>query len=136
MNATVIKGNWNDKSEEVYEAQNKPFIFINSNGSRWMGEEPGDITELLEALTSYKLREDYHYISVNPCRGVINPEWRYESAEPHYIDGDRLFNAENVYCFSGNFDDYSHVFSIYTNDPETIEKLTSAIRKNPGYKAA
>ena len=127
----TIKGDWNEKHEEVMEAQTEPFVFINSNGSKWAGQDPDDIDELLRVLAEYKLRPNLApFVELNPCQGVYNPAFRYDAKEPQYIAGPRLFKADGVVHFSGNFDKLSHVFSIYTNDPDTISRLTAAIKEN------
>ena len=131
---TIIKGNWNDKYDEVMTAQHAPFVFINSNGSHFAGTEPDDIEGLLSALDRYTLDPTFegygNFATLNPCQGVHNPEWNYTNNEPKWIDGPRLFDVDGVVSFFGNFLDYSHGFSIYTNDRETIESLTATIRAN------
>lgn len=132
--ANIVIGTPRDKWEEVQKIQNEPFIFIQSNGSRWAGEEAAPIAELLHMLATHTLDpvfEDYgNFFSVNPCVGVRNPDWNYSNNEPEWIDGGRLYSCDGVYRFSGNFYDCSHVFNIDTNDAETISALTAAIRKN------
>jgi hypothetical protein len=39
-------------------------------------------------------------------------------------------SGEGVYLFHGNFFDYSHTFSVETNDPALIERFVQAIRAN------
>lgn len=139
----IIKGDWRGNEDQVNRAQHGRFIFINSNGSRWAGEEPGDIAELLDVLGKEPLDPSFeafgNFISVNPCSGVINPEYGKVVGAEKWIDGPRIFDVEGVVHFFGNFYHYSHVFGIYTNDPETIDKLTAAIRANQeraNYKGA
>lgn len=128
--AQVIKGSWLDKESEVRAAQSGPFIFINSNGSGRIG----DIAELLDALNSTALDprfEQYgNFITANPCIGVHNPDYREVEGAEQWIDGPRIFDVDGVVYFHGNFYGLSHVFSIYTNDADTIQKLTDAIRAN------
>lgn len=126
----IIKGCPRDKWEEVQAIQHEPFVYIKSNGSRWLGDEEGDIPELLEVLRTWKLdsRMFHHgFITVNPCQGIPDPH-----AHGKYIDGPRLYSCEGVHSFFGNFVEVSHVFSIDTNDAETIAALTSAIEANAG----
>lgn len=132
----IIKGDWCDKSEEVARAQSGPFIFVNSNGSKWAGQEPDSVKELLDVLELEPLDRSFerygNFITLNPCEGVRNPDWCYGSpsgVEP-WIDGKRIFAVDGVAHFFGNFFKLSHVFSIYTNDADTISKLTKAIRAN------
>jgi hypothetical protein len=133
----IIKGCPRDKWDEVQAIQHEPFIYIQSNGSRWAGEEEGDIAELLETLGKYRL--DYErfpgkFYSVDPCAGVRNPDaqpWEPDSADNrHWIDGPRLYEADGVYGFFGNFLEVSHVFNIDTNHKPTIDALISAIGAN------
>ena len=128
---TIIKGNWRDKIDEVMAAQHTPFVFIVSSHA---GTEPGDVDVLLSALDRYTLDPTFegygNFATMNPCQGVHNPEWNYTNNEPKWIDGPRLFDVDGVVSFFGNFLDYSHGFSIYTNDQTTIELLTTAILRN------
>lgn len=132
--ARIIKGNWLEKDAEVRAAQSGIFIFINNNGSRWGGEEPGDIAELLEAMGTTPLDPDFenygNFITQDPCVGVSNPDYRKVEGADEWIDGPRIFDVDGVVYFSGNFLCLSCAFSIYTNDIETIAKLTDAIRTN------
>lgn len=135
MNATIIKGAPLHKWESVQVIQDQPFIYVMSNGSRWMGEEAGEIAELLKMLDAYDLdmrRFENGFITVNPCDAAYNPKWTYASPGnvPRYIDGKRLYACDGVVRFFGNFAEYSHVFNIDTNDSETIAALTSAIDRN------
>lgn len=131
---TIIKGNWSDKGEEIKAAQAGPFIFIESNGSEWAGEQPDDVAQLLESLAEYPLDPTFekygNFITLDPCTGVRNPDYRKVEGAEEWIDGPRIFDVDGVAQFFGNFFGLSNVFSIYTNDAETIEKLTSAIRAN------
>lgn len=131
----IIKGCPADKWDEVQAAQHEPFIYIMGNGSKWAGEEEDDLPQLLHMLENHPLditRFDNFY-TVNPCSGVVNPDWTWGSDEkttPHWIDGPRLYACDGVVDFFGNFADYSHGFSIATNDKETIDTLISAINRN------
>lgn len=131
---TIIKGAPSEKWEAVQAIQNEPFVYIMSNGSKWAGEEEDDIATLLDVLTKYRLdyeRFDNEFYSVNPCHGVLNPNYiAWEKTEPHYIDGPRMYECDDVYRFFGNFLNLSHVFNIDTNDRETIDSLVKAIEAN------
>ena len=119
------------KWEEVQEAQHEPFIFIQTNGSRWRGEDPGDVAELLDVLGKYKLRDDgFAYYEPDPCRGVENPDWYFGSDAEKWIDGPRMYAEDGVFRFHGNFDELSHAFCIDTNHKPTIDALVSAIENN------
>lgn len=128
--ATIIKGNWNEKDAEVRAAQSGPFVFISSNGSGRLG----DVAQLLEDLAEYPLDPTFEkygdFITLNPCEGVRNLEYRKVEGANEWIDGPRIFNVDGVVHFFGNFFGLSHAFSIDTNDAETINELTEAIRAN------
>lgn len=98
---------------------------IQHNGSKWYGQVPDSIEELLTMLATHPLDrtfEDYgNFIN------LATPD-RYE----HY---DRSVKAKE-WCqagcthFNGNFATYSHAFSVYTNEPAIVDALTTAIRAN------
>jgi len=131
MTPIIIKGSPSEKWTEVQKVQEKPFIYIMANGSKWAGQEPDDIDILLEVLSKYKLREGFgEYFTDNPCQGIPNPKWEGSGSDsPRWIDGPPLYKS-NVVRFWGNFVEVSHVFHIDTNDEETISKLKSALLKN------
>lgn len=118
----IVKGDICEKWEEVQSAQYSPFIYINNGMS---------LEAVLENLERYQLGRDFGEITHNPCKGVVNEKWDFmsDSSVPHWIDGPRLFESE-VTRISGNFVDYSAVFDIWTNDPDTIAALTAAINAN------
>ncbi|MCR4307490.1 MAG: hypothetical protein NUV80_02940 [Candidatus Berkelbacteria bacterium] len=126
----TIKGAPLHKWDEVLAVQHEPLVYIVSNGSKWAGESPDDVANLLQVLTETPLDpsfENYgNFICPDPCEGVRdNGKW---------VDGKRLFDVSMTH-FHGNFFTLSHVFSIYTNDPETIQALTKAIKENQATKA-
>jgi hypothetical protein len=134
-NVTIIKGAPCDKWDEVQAVQNTPFVYIMSNGSRWAGEDEGDIAELLEVLRTSKLdRKRFgRFYSENPCHGAPNPKytpWNPDCGEEPYIDGPRMYSCDGVVRFFGNFEDVSHVFHIDTNHKPTIDALIAAIDAN------
>lgn len=134
MEPRIIKGTPGGpegKWDEVQAIQHEPFIFIMSNGSRWLGQEEGDVAELLDMMAKHKLTEYFApFYTVDPCYGVENPEWRRGSDQPLYIDGPRMYAYDGVVRFSGNFETYSHSFNIDTNHKPTIDALVAAIEKN------
>lgn len=88
---------------------------IISNGSKWAGESPDSIETLCEALATHTLDRTFEGFG----NFVI-------------ADGDGPVR------FWGNFIDVSHVFSIDTDEPALIERLTALIRANqekPKYQA-
>lgn len=128
----VIKGCQRDKWAEVQAIQSQPFVYIMGNGSKWIGEDPDDVRELLDALIKYSLDAERFngFWADDPCAGVDNPDWTYENGKPRWIDGPRLYSCNGVVRFFGNFIEYSHGFSIDTNDAQTINELKDAIRAN------
>jgi hypothetical protein len=96
-------------------------IQILSNGSKWYGQEPDSINQLLEVLKNEPLDRRFEkygnfiYIiresdTIDPC--TCPKEWIGST------------------MFSGNFLTISHVFRILTDEQEIINKLTIAIREN------
>ena len=138
MEPIVIKGSPGGpegKWEAVQAMQHEPFIFIQSCGSRWLGQEERDIAELLEVLANYRLRQEGFggsYYTVNPCTWAHNPMWQWDSPPEvnKYVDGPRLYSCDGVVRFFGNFEKLSHVFNIDTNHKPTIDALIAAIENN------
>lgn len=129
----IIKGCARDHWDEVQAIQHEPFVYIEGNGSKWAGDTEDDLDELFKVLAETPLDprwEQYgNFIMPDPCVGVRNPEWTWGNGEPQWIDGPRMYEV-HVVRFSGNFLEVSHGFSIDTNVPEIIERLTKAIRDN------
>jgi glutamate synthase domain-containing protein 2 len=99
---------------------------IKLNGSKWYGQQPDTIEVLLDVLGREPLDPTFESYGnfVNH-----NPVFLHKEAKEKY---------KGCTTISGNFMEYSHVFSIITDDAELIEKLETAIRKNqatPEYKA-
>lgn len=135
----IIKGCPRDQWESVQAVQGQPFIYIMSNGSKFAGEEQDDISVLMQMLKTHTLDPRFAdpvyghpFYTDNPCEGIRNPNWTHDSKRgvPQFIDGPRLYAAECVVRFSGNFLTYSHVFTIDTNDQETIDELKHLIDAN------
>ena len=104
-------------------------IKIESNGSKWLGQKPDTIEELLKVLKKFPLDPVFERYG-NFIYPLDGPEG-YEKAE------DRKAAKGQIY-FSGNFAGLSHVFGIATDDPAIIATLTKAIRENQAseqYKA-
>jgi hypothetical protein len=60
----------------------------------------------------------------------VNPAWDYMNQVSHFIDGPRMYAADGVRRFNGNFTEYSHAFCIDTNDKPTIKRLLEAFAVN------
>ena len=93
---------------------------IKSNGSRWAGQEPATVDELLDVLATHPLDSTFEKYGnfITDCDGLLN-----------YLGKPINYPAGSV-KFWGNFRDLSHVFDIVTNDATTIAALTTAIRSN------
>ena len=91
-------------------------INIIANGSKWAGQSPDTLQDLLAMLAAHELDPIFEKYG-------------------NFVLTDRT----PVVRFFGNFLTWSHVFTIDTDEPQTIKLLTSAIRKNqrtPAYRAA
>jgi hypothetical protein len=99
-------------------------IDIISNGSHWYGESPDTIDDLLATLATEPLDRKFEQYGnfVNP-----DPQWLRKVTKDGYTS---FYPGLRVTSFFGNFYTTSHVFTIYTDDPDTIAKLTTAIRAN------
>lgn len=89
---------------------------IHSNGSKFAGEPLDTIDQLLTVLANHPLDSTFEEYG-------------------NFIQRDR--SSDTVRYF-GNFRTVSHVFSITTDDPRTIRRLSRAIRANqrrPDYGA-
>lgn len=88
---------------------------IKNNGSRFRGQEPGTLEELLVVL------------QVQPLDPRFEPYANFRE------------EAQGQTVFWGNFFAVCHPFDIQTDDPDVIEQLLSAIRANQeraNYQAA
>lgn len=127
----TIFGAPSEKWDEVQAVQFEPTVYIQYCGSRWAGEAPGSVEELLSVMASHpldveRLGADY-FITENPCEGV---QEQGPSGKMEWVDGEPFYKAPGWYRFSGNFADLSHAFGIDTNDKETIQALKKAIAAN------
>lgn len=107
-----------------------PRTFIQSNGSKWAGDEPDTIPELLAVLARTPLDPMYER-----CGGFVS-----EVKPAHFLtDTGRAALGWARYYFSGNFYLVSHSFGIYTDDPDIFGPLLAAIEANtrtPAYQQA
>jgi hypothetical protein len=94
-------------------------IYIQSNGSKWHGQQPDTIEKLLEVLENHPLDTE---MFPNGHYTVTNKEY--------FIHPNRCQHLIGSTHFRGNFVTLSHVFSIYTDEAEVIQKLTEAIDRN------
>ena len=96
---------------------------IQSNGSRWLGQEPDSVETLLEVLGREPLDPTLEEFG-NFIDELDRPAtWPDEKVPPE-------FEGKGMTRFFGNFAKLSHVFNIDTNDPEVVRGLTVAIRDN------
>jgi hypothetical protein len=103
---------------ELAQDNSKPIVVINHNGSRWAGEEPADLAELLDLLATTPLRPDFEQYGNFITEQAIS------------CTDDKPLFAPGFVKFWGNFFQLSHGFDIITNDPAAIAELTEAIRAN------
>ncbi len=99
-------------------------LVINSNGSKWAGESPDPLEAFEERLGKHTLC---------PQRLSISPARSWKDNSPIHPD------SPDCVRFSGNFHDLSAVFSIDTDEPAIIARLTALINANmatPEFKAA
>jgi hypothetical protein len=91
-------------------------IEIISNGSKWYGQKPDSIEQLLKVLAVETLDPRFNSFvhTFNPYRGWNEGNEKYKGCT----------------SISGNFLTLSHAFNIITDEQETISVLTEAINKN------
>jgi hypothetical protein len=91
---------------------------ILANGSKWHGQQPDTIDQLIKVLNNHVLDprfEDYgDFID-------SNPEWVKQEYQEKY---------EGCTMFFGNFLEVSHVFRVITDEQNIIDRLTKAILAN------
>lgn len=112
-----------EKIETLLRGSQQPQIIITQNGSRWMGEDPTDLAELLEMLASYTLCPSFEAYGNFITKRAISAR-----------DDKPLYPAGYI-KFWGNFHTVSHGFDVITNDPQAIAELTAAIRLNQATSA-
>lgn len=93
-------------------------IKIISNGSKWYGQTPDTIEDLLKVLENEVLDPMYEDFGnfIN-----LKPQWVKPEANEKYKNCVKIF---------GNFSTISHVFDIITDEQEIISKLHEAITNN------
>lgn len=92
---------------------------INSNGSKWAGEELDTIEDLLKVLSKYTLDPKFEQY------GCF-----IQDSGTAYCTDEQNERWTGYTIFGGNFFDLSHVFSIQSNDPVIVGALTAAITAN------
>lgn len=122
---TIITGYPSDKWDEVQSIQDQPFIYIMSNGHG--RNDPDDLQYLLDLFSREPLDMTMPFITENPH---ISRREYDEDGESKWVDGDRMYEADGVYSFFGNFSNYSHVFNIHTNHRPTIRVFKEAVKAN------
>lgn len=129
MQVIVIKGSPAEKWEEVQAIQDKPFVYIQSCGSKWAGQEPDDVEDLLYILKTQPLHPRFErygdFWTDNPRAGI---------GKLGLIPGTPLYRVP-VTRFYGNFWEYSYVFNIDASDPHIVRMLKEAITFNRGTPA-
>lgn len=114
---------------KLNEVQHEPFFFSRNHfASRaW---KPQGIGVLYRMLKEYRLDTYWQpFETVGPRTGIINYDVPVGSPE-RYIDGPRMFKADGIVNFEGNFESFSFSFGYFTNVPEIIQKLRDAITWN------
>ena len=92
-----------------------------SNGSKWAGQAPDSVEDLVAVLAENPLDPKFEGYG-NFAYPLDVPEcWDNPEAYKQYSGQVRFF---------GNFAELSHGFNITSDEPETIRKLIEAIRKN------
>lgn len=131
--------------EHIASAHTEPgrFTWIEGNGSRWGGDPPLPLEDLLSRLETATLdprlvhSESGSFFTKGPRYGVFV---RLETGEKKLVGGELLFPEHpELLEFFGNFFDYSHGFHIFTDDPLVIAQLLVAIARNmekPSYQDA
>lgn len=91
---------------------------IISNGSKWFGEAPDTINDLIKVMGEHTLDPIYE-----KSGGIIN-------AHPHWCSEKSAKKYNGCTIFSGNFIDISHVFYIVTDEQPVIAQLSKVILTN------
>lgn len=93
-------------------------IQINSNGSKWYGQEPDPIEVLFQVLENNTLDPTFEKYGDFVNR---NPHWLKKEAAEKY---------KGCTVISGNFATLSHVFNIITDDEELIRNFEVLVNNN------
>jgi len=113
-------------------------LTINSNGSKWYGEQPDSIDKLIEVLGQHTLDprfEKHGNFIYKPYHAKRDEQGEFVDDLDKPIFPDHP-DAVNIW---GNFLEVSHVFNIHTDEPVVIDRLSAAIRANqatPAYQQA
>lgn len=100
-------------------------LHIQSNGSKWRGDAPDSVDKLIEVLGEYALDPTFENYG----------KFYQTMSKDDYLDMETGEKYDGKVHFSGNFFELSHVFSIYTDEAEVIERLQGAIDKNMASEA-
>lgn len=109
-------------------------LLINGNGSKWAGSPADPIEKLYEMLELHALDRVFerfgNFIQVAP-RVCLSLTRDFQTGIQTAVEGGLMY-PENPLTqrFQGNFLLVSHGFSIDTDEPEVIDKLTRLIRAN------
>lgn len=127
----IIKGHSSGpdgKWDEVQAIQHQPFIYISYCGH----QDDNGIQELLDMMAKHRLEIDWEVAVINPCHAADNPAWHHgcDPSIERWIDGERMYAADGVVRFHGNFEKYAFAFGIDTNHKPTIDTLMAAIENN------
>jgi len=114
--STIIACQPNQAAEHLAQNQGAVLVLVFQNGSRFAGEPPASLAELLALLDAEPLRAD-------------QAEFGFIIADPLGLDEKPLFPHDFV-SFRGNFERLSHGFNVATNDPAVIAQLTAEINRN------
>jgi len=109
-------------------------IRIISNGSKWAGETPDSVADLLLVLAAHpldrKFEEFGNFVNAAPLTSA-SPAGYDKNGKMTYHQGPLIYpDHPETARFFGNFAHLSHVFTIDTDEPEFISVLTAAIRAN------
>lgn len=91
---------------------------ITSNGSKFAGEQPDSIEELIKVLRT------------EPLDPVFEEYGNFVNRTPHFLHKEAQEKYNGCAQIFGNFAFYSHVFNILTDDAELIDSLEKLIREN------
>lgn len=112
-------------------------LIVQSNGGLATGDEDKGLDHLLDLLARQPLSpvfEEFGNFVVPARRATCS--WDAAAMCDVYEDAGPIHpEAPDAVRFSGNFDNYSGAFSVDTDEPEVIAKLTAAIRANQASEA-
>lgn len=100
---------------------------IESNGSKWFGQQPDSIEKLKDVLKNYTLDPAFER-----CGNFVN-------RKPQWVRKELIEKYKGCTIIFGNFLALSHVFRIITDDEEFISEMEALINENkkrPEYQEA